>query len=194
MPSRVVRLTLTAVLLVSVLPGVASATNWAGASGNTGCSSTLNKADNRTHYVWYNSGLRSDGAQATNQARNDNLNPTAVNTVDDSSSNADTDAVVYSQYYTTFCGIDWSSSAGFTMCVSTNPANECERHEIRYNEAALDQLSDSNDKSLACHELGHSVGLKHRQVDGEVGNGCMDNNHWYGGYTGHDEDHLSAHY
>jgi hypothetical protein len=192
---RIARVAFVATVLVAVLPGNASANNWAGATGNTGCTSTLNMADNETHTVWYYDSLRADGRQATNRARNHDLDPTAINTIDATSDSSIIDAVIFSQYYTTFCGLDWSGGiAGFTMCVSTNSQDRCERHEIRYNELALDNLNDDRDQSLACHELGHSVGLKHRQVEGAAGNGCMDNDHFYPDYTDHDRSHLSDHY
>lgn len=177
-------------VLVVAFGGAAQANNWSGATGNTGCTSTLNMADNADHTFYYDS-VVNPSETAADGARQDNLNPTDINTSKLGSPSPSTDVVLYDQYYTDFCGLPWSGLSGFTMCVSTNGASECEKHEVRFNLAAIDGLNPGNDKSLACHEFGHSVGLKHRSAGAD---GCMDPDHYYAGYAGHDEDHINANY
>lgn len=63
--------------------------------------------------------------------------------------------------------------------------NECNRHRIRYNTTRVFRYDTDH---IACHEMGHAVGLWHRSIN----DGCMAKNwrHW----SGHSRAHVNAYY
>ena len=171
------------------IPKPASA-NWYGATNNTGCASP-NKADNQTHTIYY-SDLESGMSSALDWYRGYLDDNTAVTPQLVGSPTSTTDAVVYDFDYTTYCGLTWDANpgnvAGLTTCVSTNGSSECEKHEVRFDSGEYWAWSGTQMQGLACHEMGHSLGLDH---SGE-GSSCMldgqlDNT----GYTDHDKAHLA---
>lgn len=117
------------------------------------------------------------------------------------SPDAYTDVVGYDQYYTTYWGLDWDgSSTGFNIlasykCVSTAGvgADQCQRAEIRFDLADTDGLSDFNRRKLACHEIGHTIGLDHSSLES-----CMRSDATSSptsGYSTHDiQGHLVTRY
>ncbi|MGH9156713.1 MAG: hypothetical protein ACRD1K_12955 [Acidimicrobiales bacterium] len=166
-------------------------------TGDTGCS-TANSADSASHGFYYDPGLTGNMAAATNWARSNVIDPTDINTFDVGTVAFDTDVVVYDQDYTTYCGYSWHSPGGsgvvgLNKCVllATNPANACEKNEIRYDESFTNSTTSDNRNGLACHENGHALGLAH------VSSGsCMVT--FYPkplGYSAHEVfDHINAMY
>jgi hypothetical protein len=152
-------------------------------------------ADNAAHYFWYDS-LASDVSSAENYIRNNIYDPTDINTLDDSSETASTDAIVRDEDYTTYCGYTWHGAGGTTVwglttCNSLNGANECESHVIRYDNSYFNVATAGGKRGLACHETGHSLGLTHR----DTGAMCMQASGTYPvGLTTHDVDHLNNNY
>lgn len=122
-------------------------------------------ADNRDHYFWYDA-LEANVQNQQDWTRTNNYDPTVVNTFNDSSENATTDAIIRDQDYTTYCGYTWHGSVGglvgLTTCNSLNGVNECESHVIRYDNSYFNVASLSDRRGAACHETGHSLGLTHR--------------------------------
>lgn len=195
--SRLVRASLGGLAALALLilgePGMAS--NFSGANGRTGCGngSPVNMADNATHGFFY-SNLKDTTRTAQNATRTNVYNPTDINTITVSTVTSTTDVVVYDNDYTTYCGYTWDGSGGLyglTTCVSLNSANECEKHEVRYDNSDLDPASAANREAMACHETGHTVGLLHRNTD----TSCIANP-----FTGarvlssHDRSHINANY
>lgn len=75
------------------------------------------------------------------------------------------------------------------------------RPQLVYINQAHEGTYDTATKRLAvaCHELGHTMGLRHRQVAGSTGLSCMrtppnDGSTWYSVPTGHDISYLNAFY
>lgn len=161
-------------------------------------------ADNNEHTFYY-SNLWTQTRDAQNAARINIYDPTDINTKLLTSVSSTTDAVVYDEDYTTYCGYDWDASApatniwGLTTCVSINSALECEKHEIRYDVPDVLAMTSNARIGLACHETGHSVGLKH--LDNPTGDatfrGCMytlaDPTYWPF-LSPHDVGHINANY
>ncbi len=180
-------------LMILLSASSVSATNFSGATGATGCPmSDNNMADNRDHYFWYDS-LTVNVASAVNWSRTNNFDPTRINTFYDSSENSTTDAIVRDQDYTTYCGYTWHDSGstggvnGLATCNSLNGVSECESHVLRYDTSFFDGASLSFQRHVACHEVGHSLGLKHRSE-----NGCMTSSATaYTSLTSHDNGHLN---
>lgn len=167
----------------------AGASNWAGASGQTGCTS-LNSADNKTHTIYYSS-LDSSQATEVDDFRNYLRNNTAVTDQTVSVPDSTTDAVLYDEDYTTYCGYGWDGTfgiLGLTTCVSINTAYECEKHEVRFDTSDYSALGSTGREHNACHELGHSLGLTH---SGESSSCMMPGQYSVTTYTNHDKAHLS---
>lgn len=63
----------------------------------------------------------------------------------------------------------WQTHVGLAKCDRTSSVpNACDRWHIFFDEDSMDGLSTDQLKSLGCHEVGHTVGLKHAG-----GHGCM---------------------
>jgi long-subunit fatty acid transport protein len=176
----------------------ADAFAWRTGSASLGCDGITNSADSAAHGYWYLSSLSAAMATATNSARANYVDPTDITTFNAPSLASDTDVVVTDQDYTDFCGKAWHGSGGVVigqaMCVSlaVNPANACEKHEVRYDESYVASASGLQRISMACHENGHTLGLTHPpNNDGS----CM----WFmassqGGYSVADITNINLYY
>ncbi|WP_203906423.1 zinc-dependent metalloprotease family protein [Rhizocola hellebori] len=172
----------------------ANADNYSGQTGDTGCTG-LNEADNATHSFHYVD-LTQHMTDATNWARTNNLNPTDINTTYDSTLDSLTDVVVRDVHYVDYCGYDWlqpggSGVVGLATCDSLSPSGQCEQHTVRYNLNFTESTPQSNERGLACHELGHTLGLQHT-----TGNTCMQTGYPkpVNDYSNHDRTHIANNY
>jgi hypothetical protein len=153
----------TAVVAVTCLFGAAApaSAGFSGASGGTGCNA-VNMARDATVGVYYvNTSLYTS---ALNWTLSTNLNATDVTpTVLSSSSGAD--VLVYEGAYTDYCGYDWyqgvNGTIGLTTCGSLLSNDRCNLHTIRLSTTYANDATTWQERDLACHETGHSVGLTH---------------------------------
>lgn len=172
---RAWRLPVALMIALGVIAGsttTASATNWVGVTGRTGCG-WGNQADNRTH-TWYAGGL-SSATLAAMQHTHSHINSSTILTAQRVfTATAATDQVIYDNPYTSWCGENWWKTggvggvAGYAQCVSTNAAHECEKHEVRISTTFINNKSAVYHKNLLTHETGHALGLMHRSVTTDV--------------------------
>lgn len=185
-------------LTITAASDKANATNYSGTTGEMGCSS-FNEADNATHTYRYVD-IEQSTLDSTVWARANVLDPTDVNTQYDNFLDSLTDVVVRDQQYDTYCGYTWynpsigqGGTIGLAVCdsvVSPGANWKCEQHTVRINLWYTASAGLFDRRSLACHENGHTLGLKHR--DG----GCMktDAPHDTTNFATHDRDHVNANY
>lgn len=187
------RLVLVAIVLMigaGAMP--AKASNFSGANGATGCS--VNAADNRVHSIWYHQ-LTAATKQAVNWSRNRNYDPTSVDTVNEDARDRLTDVIAMdADYEGAICGRTWlakptgSGVIGIVLCQSLS-GRRCNQFHMLFDNDFMGPQPTANENALACHELGHTLGLAH------VTQGCLSN----GGGTStslrdHDRRHLNAYY
>lgn len=83
----------------------------------------------------------------------------------------------------------WNVCAGFVN--GTHPTQVCTMDWVRFN--LFFPTNNNQKRTLACHEVGHSVGLRHPD-DGTNTTSCM-NYDWSNlSLTGHDKSHINATY
>ena len=179
-------------VLTSSLP--ASANNYSGQTGITGCTG-LNEADNATHTFNY-ADLSAHMTSATNWARTNAVNPTDVNTSYDSTLDKLTDVVVRDRHYVDYCGNDWAQPGraglvGLATCDRLTSSGKCEQHTVRFNLNFTESTSVSNQRSLACHEIGHTLGLAHTTAASCMKQGYPNPST---NYSDHDRAHLASNY
>lgn len=116
--------------------------------------------DNYQHTV-FRSALSSGMNTAAVWALDNQYNTLDMDVIYAASVNSTTDAVLYDQNYSTYCGINWNSASGLSSCVARNAVRECEKNEVRWDNSTVDGWNVSQRRFIACHEIGHSVGLVH---------------------------------
>lgn len=79
--------------------------------------------------------------------------------------------------------------AGLADCRALQDPDECEHWHVTYDEPWWIGAGDVSRRALACHETGHTVGLKHGPY------GCMEVGQYPNQYLGtHNRDHINSRY
>jgi hypothetical protein len=153
---------LAAATIVLVLPATtASADTFGGCNSNEGC-----LPDNFSHVYCVSGSMNADLLTAVEGALQYLHDATNYNVAADGNGCVNTTDLVMIQ--------DSALGArGQYSCQLFNSAGNCERANLRFNP---NNLPSANDRvKTACHELGHSVGLKHGiiGVDNDQYTDCM---------------------
>lgn len=178
-------------------PGTpANADNYVGATGiKHDCSQRhatgLNNTDPNP-LTWANSALEPATASAVDWAMYNRFNPTRHDVSKLASVTSNTDIVAYDEDYVAHCQVAWhpqSSLVALATCVSLVSNGACEKHEVFFDLSYMNGVDQNWKNILACHEVGHSVGLAHRDNE----NGCMVTAMPHAGeLTLHDVTHING--
>lgn len=171
----------------------AHATNWFGATGSTGCNSG-NIQDNGT-MTYYRSSLTTKMYNAVANTLNNDVLPTdIVLQAEHSGWTSNTDVVYYDADYSTLCGYDWHPDdpsdpdtrwvAGLARCMTLS-GSRCQRFYVHFDTSRMNQINDDGARTWACHETGHTLGLKHRNEGGCMPATVPANAHFF---TDHDRN------
>ena len=179
-------------------PSPVAADHWFGPTGGWFSCETLqgpgggNATDN-WDWTWHYFDVEPELAAALNTARQNIYEPTDL-LVSEVSFTGTTDMVAIDGDLTTQCGEIWDLPGqelwALTVCAGVNSAGECEQHHIWFDAPDVFNMTPSQRVGLACHELGHGVGLDHREFGNDARfTGCMPVG---GPYLDHLSDHDRA--
>lgn len=176
-----------AVSWVTVSETPALATNF----GSTSCGGTPTNCisvDYNVYFKVYAVNLLVGTYNATVNSVNDDYQPTDL-AASMSTDPDNTDVFVHDDYY-------GYSVAGWAVCPvgasqgGSHPDRWCIGQEVHYNLNATSYIEDAGSRAyLACHELGHTIGLRHSSDSGS----CMTVNTPDGSsvLTSHDVSHIN---
>ncbi len=131
-------------------------------------------ADDSTQSFWV-SGLEPVTQAAVTYARGQ-LDTTHVDTSQTGTKTSATDVLAYDGNYSLYCGWTWWTNqtgkglVGLTECKILNAAHECDQHEVRLLASffTFPAATDHQRQSITLHEFGHTLGLSHAPVAGDV--------------------------
>jgi hypothetical protein len=159
-------------------------------------------ADNGKH--WYNYASLETRTRTAVKAALLNLDAqTDMTVAADSTPDPSTDVESFDRYYVDHWGLDWDGSTtgsnllAYAKCVKTIPPADssqpwrCDQYEVRYDLADIDWMTKTQRQALACHELGHTVGLDHSTQSSS----CLRKGaHTTVKYSAHDVAHINGRY
>jgi hypothetical protein len=191
---------LPAIILAAAVTTTAASPASANGFGNAnGCCPF---ADNGKH--WYNYASLETRTRTAVKAALLNLDSqTDMTVAADTTADPSTDVESFDQYYVDHWDLDWNgSSTGYNLfayskCVKANaPASSgqpwtCDQYEVRYDLADIDWMTATQRQALACHEVGHTVGLDHSTES----TSCLKTGaHKIIKYSAHDVAHINGRY
>lgn len=139
-------------------------------------------ANNYFHEFFYYD-LRSDSVSATNWSRQNNFDPTTVQT-NRTYSHDDSDLSVIDGVYDE----NWAGRYACVDVSNSNP-NLCHHAHVWFDYEDWSSFNWDSQRHVACHEIAHSLGLSHRNW-GCIEQGALNEFH----LSGHDKDHLNNRY
>lgn len=160
--------------------------------------------DDDRHHVYIDASVPAELAESVRRAVREAYEPTALRMIEDDEITDRTDVIV--------SAADWgqNGAAGWVNCPPDAPQGTnargdrwCRHQELHFNLNARYFAFFADDDSrthLACHEIGHSVGLRHwgnpPRTDGPAAATCMHADTPDGPTTLHqfDRDHIDAYY
>lgn len=179
------------ILCVAVLASSISAVAWGVNFGNVGGTWFAN---NSSHKFWYSSALNNQFRAATEASRVESYGATDLTTSMVATDDA-ADVGVFSGTH----GLN--NVHGYYQCVvvDTITPNSCRHGHVVYNESYLPTIytTTARRRSLACEEIGHSVGLLHETaaMDQTQDYGCMARPVDYDQFIrGHNVGHINGRY
>jgi len=150
----------------------AVADTFGGCNADEGC-----KPDNLSHAWCYGDGFTSTALRDAATYGLTNLDAQTDFTQGRTTSCTATTDVIFIQFS------DAAGPRGDYLCLAFNSANECEQARVRLNTALLNDTA--NRRKTACHEVGHSGGLRH---GGDTD--CMINGAITTGFQTYDQHHI----
>jgi predicted Zn-dependent protease len=185
-----------ALLIVSVPSGVEA--NWMGRTYDAGICGVPNMPDNKDVYFHYDTVEVPELVNTSNWVRSELLDGRAggIHTYYSETESQYTDAVGIARYYESYCEAElnqqWTTDGytdllGFANCDTLNSSGRCQHGTYRVSRYVYDNRALFFRRNMACHEIGHVLGLLHRSSN----LGCMP-----GGRDGADEysDHDRSHW
>jgi hypothetical protein len=78
---------------------------------------------------------------------------------------------------------------GGTACYTVTANGRCNQQVVRISTFYFDGHGDPGDRWVVCHEVGHAIGLRHRNVAGRMRDGVDGSDRVY---TPHDLGHINS--
>jgi hypothetical protein len=127
-------------------------------------------------------------ADSTNWVRINELEPTRL--VTGTGTTTEESAADVSVFDANYGDSGWW---GVAECMVLQSATICEHHHVRINRfhsPGGDGWSATERRSILCEEIGHTLGLRHRDASGT----CMSQRWNETHFNSHDDDHINARY
>lgn len=129
-------------------------------------------ADNADHY-FARVNLTTDGTTAANWGVTELNSRTDMSTFNDGTCKSNTDICFYDADYKAYPWIQsvswWATHNGLAHCNRASGVfglgNRCQRWYVLFDIASMNGMTTSEIQELGCHEVGHTVGLKHTSND-----------------------------
>jgi predicted Zn-dependent protease len=155
-------------------------------------------ADNGTHIVFISASNTARTAAATRWVMTNVYEPVPDITTSETADSRRADLIVQAGNFGLNGIWAWTACSGNATFGGADPNRYCRPQNLNYNLSYPTHYdSDTNARAIACHEFGHSLGLRHSDAndDASYASSCMlKNQDANTTLTSHDRAHLTAHY